>query len=226
MKDYINFISNTRLFKGLNLNEVEAILQCLSAKKESFKKGDIIMLEGQPVSSIGLILKGKIQIVKEDYMGNRNIMSQISSGSVFAESFSCVKTERLPITVLAVTDCEILWLNYMKLISTCSCSCQYHAELIENMVFIIAKKNILMNRKIEHLTKRSIKEKLLSYLFQQSIDNNSIEFTIPFNRQELADYLCVDRSAMSSELSKLQKEGIIQFSKNHFILHKASEIMV
>lgn len=226
MEQYLSFIGNTRLFKGINNIELKSILQCLNAKVEKFKKGDILLLEGETITSVGLVLKGKVQVVKEDYLGNRNIVSQVTAGHLFAESFSCVKNEKLNITVMAATDCEVIWMEYMKLITTCSYACKFHGKLIENMIFIIAKKNILMNRKIEHLTKRTTREKLLSYLFEQSREFNSNKFTIPFNRQELADYLCVDRSAMSKELSRLQKEGIIEFNKNHFTLHTPSEIMV
>ena len=222
-KKYLPFLSQVPLFQGIQPEELPGMLDCLHAKKTAYKKQDIILLEGQPAPMVGIVLSGKVQIVKEDYVGNRNIMAEISPGSLFAESYSCVHTDSLPITAVSVTESEILWIDYQHIITTCSSACQFHTKLIENMLTILASKNILLNQKIEYISKRTTREKLLSYLSDQAARFGSREFTIPFNRQELADYLCVDRSAMSNELSKLERGGLLQYHLNHFVLLNTDE---
>lgn len=221
MENYIDSLKQIPLFKGIGQKDLASMLQCLNAKEMSYKKQDIVLLEGQPVNSVGIVLSGTVQVIKEDYVGNRSIIMEIPQGNLFAEAFSCARTDKIPVTVVSVTDSEILWVDYKRITSTCSSACRFHTKLIENMLAILASKNILLNQKIEYLTKRTTREKVLSYLSDQAVRKGKDEFDIPFNRQELADFLCVDRSAMSSELSKLQQEGILQFHRNHFTLNTA-----
>lgn len=221
MKNYMEFLTSVPLFKGIRQEDLASMLQCLNAKVSNYEKQDIVLLEGQPVSSVGIVLSGTVQVVKEDYTGNRSIIMVIPQGNLFAEVFSSAQTDKLPVTVVSVTDSEILWVDYKRIISTCSSACRFHTKLIENMLAILASKNILLNQKIEYLSKRSTREKLLSYLSDQAVRKEKNDFDIPFNRQELADFLCVDRSAMSNELCKLQREGVLQFHRNHFTLNTA-----
>lgn len=223
MKKYLPFLSNMPLFQGIDPEELPGMLDCLNARKAGYKKQDIVLLEGQSVTSVGIVLSGKVQIMKEDFMGNRNIMAEVAPGNLFAESYSCVQTDSLPITVVSVTESEILWVDYRRIVSTCSSACKFHAKLISNMLTILASKNIQLNQKIEHISKRTTREKLLSYLSDQVSRQGAPEFDIPFNRQELADYLCVDRSAMSNELCKLQNEGVLRFHLNHFSLNETEK---
>ena len=216
----LKFLKQTPLFRGIREEDLPKLLDCLNAKKSAYGKQDIILLAGQPVSSVGIVLSGQIQIVREDFLGNRDIVTELEPGDLFAESYSFVSADSLPVTVLSVTESEVLWTECGRIVSPCSSACGFHAKLIENMLSILASKNILLNRKIEHLSKRTTREKLLSYLSDQAARSGGREFDIPFNRQELADYLCVDRSAMSSELSRLQKEGILRFRLNHFSLKR------
>lgn len=218
MEQYLLFLTKVPLFRGVKPEELQSMLACLQAKVKGYKKQDVILLEGQPVSAVGVVLSGKVQIIKEDFMGNRTILAENGPGNLFAESYSCVQTSHLPVTALSVTDSEVLWVDYRRIVSTCSSACRFHAKLIENMLTILASKNILLSQKIAHISKRTTREKLLSYLSDQAVRRGTHEFDIPFNRQELADYLCVDRSAMSNELGKMQNEGILQFHLRHFVL--------
>lgn len=220
MKNLLSFLTRVPLFNEIRPEDLSGMLHCLNAREAGYKKQDVILLEGRPVSSVGIVLSGKVQIVKEDFMGNRNIMANIEPGNLFAEAYSCVQTDNLPITVLSVTESEILWVDYRRIISTCTSACKFHTKLIENMLTILSSKNILLSQKIEYISKRTTREKLLAYLSDQAAKYEVNEFDIPFNRQELADYLCVDRSAMSNELSKLQNEGVLKFHLNHFLLKK------
>lgn len=218
MKKYLPFLTQVPLFRGILPEDLSSMLRCLNARTAAYQKQDIVLLEGQPVPSVGVVLSGKVQIVKEDFAGNRNIMAEIGPGNLFAESYSCIQADSLPVTVVSVTESEVLWVDYRRIVTTCPSACRFHTRLIENMLTILASKNILLSRKIEHISKRTTREKLLSYLSDQSARSGAREFDIPFSRQELADYLCVDRSAMSGELSRMQRDGILRFQHNHFVL--------
>ncbi|ACL18769.1 cyclic nucleotide-binding protein [Desulfitobacterium hafniense DCB-2] len=222
MNDLLPFLAQVSLFKGIETEELPKMLNRLNARKVSYKKNDVILREGQSVHSVGIMLSGKVKVVKEDFKGNTNVMTFIEPGAMFAEAYACTQTANLPFTVLSVMETKILWIDYRKIISTCTSACESHEKLIENMMKALASKSILLNQKIEHISKRTTQEKLLTYLFDQSKKSGSNEFEIPFSRQELADYLCVDRSAMSNELCKLQREGVLNFHLNHFKLSKSS----
>lgn len=218
MKNYISVLQICTLFKNLSLDEIDKLLSCLGTKQKTYEKNSFILNTDDNVNDVGIVLSGSVQIIKEDFWGNRAILTNLEAGDLFAETFSCLQTEKLPISVVAGQKSEVLFVNYKKVTTTCSNACKFHNQLIQNMIQILAQKNILLTQKMEHLMKRSTREKLLSYLSTHALKNNSNTFDIPFNRQELADYLSVDRSAMSNELSKMQNEGILKFNKNHFEL--------
>ena len=164
------------------------------------------------------MLTGNVHVIQEDFWGNRTILANIEPGELFGEAFSCAGLDKLPVSVLAVQDSEVLMIDYRKIITTCSSSCVFHTALIHNMLRILADKNVMLTQKMELLTKNTTREKLLAYLSLQAQQAGSTKFNIPFNRQGLADYLSVDRSAMSAELSKMQKDGVLVYKKNRFEL--------
>ena len=221
MKKYLPFLSRVPLFREIRTEDLPSMLRCLNARTAGYKKQDIVLLEGQPVPNVGIVLSGQVRIMREDFAGNRNILAEIGPGNLFAESYSCVQADSLPVTVASVTESEILWVDYRRIVTICPSACRFHTKLIENMLAILASKNILLSRKIEHISKRTTREKLLSYLYGEAAGHGSREFDIPFSRQELADYLCVDRSAMSGELSRMRRDGILRFERSHFILEEA-----
>ncbi|QHI73371.1 Crp/Fnr family transcriptional regulator [Aminipila terrae] len=218
MKKYLYILKNNPLFARIDENDLESMLVCLSATVKDYSKNEIILMAGDKISKVGIVVEGSVQIVKEDILGNRNIIAQIDTGQIFAEAFSCAVTEKLPVSVIASANCTVMFIDYKRIIYTCNNSCIFHHKLLENMLGILARKNILLNNKIEHISKRTTREKALSFLFSQAQQQEKRAFRIPFNRQELADYLCVDRSALSNELSKLREEGIIEFNRNEFQL--------
>lgn len=219
MKKYINIIKKSLLFNGINENELNSMIECLSPKYKAYNKGEFILQAGDKICNIGLVLLGSVHIIKEDFWGNTNIVTKLCSGEFFGETYACTTTE-IGVNVISIESSEILFLNINKVLNTCSSACKFHSRLIQNLLSIISQKNILLTKKLEHMSKRTTKEKLLSYLFEEYLKNNSEYFQIPFNRQQLADYLSVDRSAMSNELCKLRDEGIISFYKNQFCLKK------
>ena len=206
------------LFANMEPDEITGLLKCLGVEKKKFSKNRMVFTAGDEIQSVGILLEGKLQILKEDFWGNRMILAQLEPGELFGEAFVCGRIKELPVTILAADDSRILLLDYARVITSCPASCEHHSRLIRNMVQILARKTIEMNRKIEIVTQRTIREKVLAYLSGQALQRGN-PFDLPFNRQEMADYLAVDRSALSNELGKLQKEGRIRFQRNHFQIY-------
>lgn len=215
MIDY-QIIKKNELFRGIEDNDLKSILSCLSAKVSVYKKGEYVYMDGENVHYIGILLKGQVVILKEDEDGNMNILSKVSQSEMFGEALACAEIEISSVSVQAVETSEILLIDYKKIIKTCSSACVFHTLLIENMLKILARKTIMLNQKIEILSKRTIREKIMAFLAQQKRIANSNVFTIPYNREQLSNYLYVDRSALSRELGKMRDEGLIEFKKNRF----------
>jgi len=214
-------LKQTELFQGLKTADIEAILSCMAATTKKYTKDSFVLHFGEQVNSIGIVLSGQVNIIMEDYWGNRNIITMIKEGMTFAESYACAEDIPLRVSAQAAADSEVLWLNVKKILTVCPSSCTFHTKLIRNLVALLATKNLFINHKLSFLTQRSTREKLLAYLYAESKKHGAKAFAIPFDRQQLADFLSVDRSAMSNELSKLRNEGILEFNKNHFnFVHK------
>lgn len=218
MKNYLKQIKKSKLFSGIDEHELESMLNCLSATVKDFKKGEYILRNGDNVMSVGLIINGSVHIQREDFWGNRTILSEMSEGGIFGETYACSPTKVIPINAVAAQNSKIMFLDVGRIITTCPSACGFHARLIQNLITVLADKNIMLTEKIEHISQRNTREKILSYLSEQAREEGSSVFDIPFNRQQLADYLCVDRSAMSNELGKLRDEGVLAFNKSHFEL--------
>jgi len=218
LKKYIDVLKTVSLFEGIEESMLEPMLACLGSTVGNFKKHDIIFLTESEISSVGIVLSGSVQIVKEDILGNRMILAQFHEGELFGESLACAGLKKSPVTVLAASGCEILFIQFKKIVTVCSSVCNFHTTLIENMLRIIANKNILLNNKIDIIFQKTTREKLLAYFMTQIKKSGSKSFEIPFSRDELADYLCVNRSAMSRELGKMRDEGLLKFNKNKFEL--------
>lgn len=220
--EYINIIASSKLFEGIKADEIVGLLPCLSATEQNYKKDSYIYQMGDTINKIGLVLSGCVHLVKEDYWGNHTILSEVMLGEFFGEAFACLPTESIGISCVTTEPTKVLFLDIKKIITVCTSACNFHTRLIQNLMMILAQKNVLLTQKLDHISKRSTKEKLLSYLSAQATKQKSNTFTIPFNRQQLADYLSVDRSAMSSELCKLRDQGLLTFHKNSFTLSQSS----
>ncbi len=220
--DYLALCRNSRLFLGISPQEVSTMLQCLSAKEKTYPKGSFLFQAGEAQSQMGLVLSGRVHIVKEDFWGGRTILAEAVCGQVFGEAYACTK-QPLEVSVEAMEESTVLFLDVGRVLHVCHSSCAFHGRLIQNLLSLLAQKNLLLTKKVEHMAKRTTREKLLSYLSSQAQLAESNVFTIPFNRQQLADYLAVERSAMSAELSKLRKDGWLDYQKNTFRLLKWKE---
>ena len=206
------------LFAEIDDSSLRTLLDCLHTVQRGYDKNEFIFAAGDAVSSVGILLSGGVRVLQEDYWGNRTILAHINPGGLFGEAFSCAETDYLPVGVLAAEKSEILLIDYRRIITTCRASCAFHTQLIKNMMKILARKNIMLTQKMEIVTHRTTRARLLAYLSAQAIERGGSRFFIPFNRQELADYLSVERSAMSAELSHMQADGLIWTKRNEFEL--------
>lgn len=215
-KHHLEVLNKSYFFANMSIKEIELLLPSLNPLIRKFKKGETIIHKGEKVRHFGIMLEGKAHIVQEDYWGRQMIISELQSSDAFAEAFATLSAKS-EVSVMATADSIILMLNIDDLLNIKNNSFNtYHNTLIKNLLKSTAYKNLTITQKMIHMSKKTIREKLLSYLSGESIKNDSTKFLIPFNRQELANYLGVDRSALSTEISKLTKEGIIKSKKNQF----------
>lgn len=212
------FLTETPLFRGITAQELEDMLACLGTDVRSYEKGQMIYRTGDVITSLGVVLSGSVLIENDDIWGNTTVLDCVVPGQIFAETYACTPDEPLMVNVVAAEPAQILFLNVGRVLHACSNACGHHTALIRNLLTLSAQKNLNLSRKIFHTSPKTIRGRLLSYLSYQSMRSGSSTFTIPFNRQQLADYLNVDRSALSNELSKMQRDGLIQVDRNHFTL--------
>lgn len=220
MEEVLIVLEKTELFKNLKIDEIKKCLKDLNAKKKSFEKNNLIYELGKPIDKIGLVISGNAHVIKEDFWGNRTILTQLKKGNIFGEVMSFQKNKNPNINVEISKKSEILFLDFKKIFDSDEVLESYNKKLVLNMFSIVTKKSVLLTEKIEHITKKSIREKVFSYLSAYSFKCKNDSFKIPFNRQELADYLSVERTALSRELSKMQEENLISFKNNKFKLIK------
>lgn len=213
-------LKNTVLFQGIDEETISSLITHLKAKVKRYSKREYILHAGYPTTNFGLVLNGSVLILRDDFWGNRSILGEALQGDLFAETFACNPQIPISVSVVAAQDCEILFLQMKNILGSCTCDIHTHTKISQNLLAILAMKNLMLTKKIEHMSKRTTRQKVMSYLSDCRQNSSSDIFQIPFNRQELADYLSVDRSALSAELSKLQNEGFISYQKDHFKLIK------
>lgn len=218
MKEFLQILQRCALFRGIMTQDLDTLLRCLGGKVHSYKKDQIIWQEGDRVEHIGIVLTGAVQLIREDYDGNRSIMGHIGPAQLFGETYAYAEVKALPVSVMACADSAVLLVDSHRICSSCSNACDFHNRLIENLLHLTAQKNLMLHQKIHITSKRTTREKLMAYLNIQAKHHGSNRFTIPFDRQALADYLEVDRSGLSAEISKLRREGVLESEKNSFTL--------
>ena len=220
MQNNWEILGRCALFEGIAPEDRQPMLACLGARVVEVAKNNFVFREGDPANLVGIVLEGSVQMVREDYYGNRSIVARIEAPGLFGESFACADVKTLPISIMAVEDCRVLLIDSRRITVTCANACGFHNQMIFNMLKVVARKNLVLNQKMEITSKRTTREKLLAYLLSQAKAHQSDTFTIPYDRQALADYLEVERSAMSAEIGKLRRDGIIQCKKSNFRLLK------
>ena len=218
MEKYFSVLRQSPLFQGIADDDIPGLLACLGAAVRQMGKQQYILTEGEPATRLGILLSGSAAVVHQDIYGNRSILSLVQPGQLFAESFACAGAKTLPVSVIAQEDSAIMLIDCRRITQSCSNACGFHNQMIYNLLQAVAARNLEFHQKLEITAKRTTREKLMAYLLSQAKLVGRREFTIPYDRQGLADYLGVERSAMSAELSKLQKEGILITNRSHFTL--------
>ncbi len=215
--DDLTILTECALFHGLREAQIREMLPCLSARQSRFRRGQFLLRAGDRVAFAGILLSGEAEVLQEDFWGNRNLLAAVGPGDLFAEAFACAHAVS-PVSVLCKTDGSVLYLNVRAVFSPCEKACAQHKALSQNLIRVLAEKNMQLNEKAGFLSQRTTREKLLAYLSVQARRAGSASFRIPFDRQQLADFLSVNRSAMSAELSRMQREGLLCADRSSFTL--------
>lgn len=217
-------MASASLFRGIPAGDLEALLTCMGAARRRYRRGELILRRGERAERLGLVLAGAVHIVREDFWGNRTIVGLAEPGEVFAESYACLSREPLEVSALAAADTEVLFLDAGRAVAGCGKGCGAHAQLSRNLLALLAGRNLALTRKMGHMARRTTRDKVLSFLSAQALRTGGPAFDIPLDRQQLADYLAVDRSALSAVLSRLRNEGVLEFHKNHFRLLRPEQL--
>ena len=218
MEEFLSTIRSAPLFSGVSEAELTAMLACLKAEKKDFPKEAFVLRAGDTAESIGLVLTGTVLVIQEDIWGNRNILSKAGPGQTFAVAYACAPGSRLNMSVVAETPITVLFLNVKRILTVCPSACSYHNRIIRNLLGELAGKNLQFSEKLTHVGQRSTRSKIMSYLSAEAQRLGTYELDIPFSRQQLADYLGVERSGLSQELGKMKKDGLLDYRKSHFVL--------
>lgn len=218
MKEFLPVIRSSSLFSGISETELTAMLSCLETREERFPKDTFLLRTGDTAESIGLVLSGSVLVVQEDIWGNRNILSKAGPGQTFAAAYACAPGSLLNVSVLAETSVTAMFLNVKRVLNVCPSACEHHSRIIRNLLGELAEKNLRFGEKLTHMGQRTTRAKLMSYFSAEAQRLGTYEFDIPFSRQQLADYLAVERSGLSLELGKMRSEGLLDFHKSHFVL--------
>lgn len=218
MKKYLPILQKSPLFFGVEKDDILPMLECLDGTLRICPKGSSVFAEGDRPTHLGVVLEGEVRFTRTDYYGNRSIVAAVKASQVFGETFACAEVQSLPVDIMAAADSILLMIDVRRIISTCCNACTFHNRIIYNLMKQTAAKNLMFHRKLEITSKRTTRDKLMTYLLMTAKEQGSSCFEIPYDRQELADYLEVDRSGLSAEISKLRREGVLTAEKNRFTL--------
>lgn len=218
MTNSIALLQSCPLFDGIEKNDLVSLMSCLNARTMDAPRGYTVLREGEPATHIGIVLEGTVQLIREDYYGNRSIMAQLEPGMLFGEAYAFSGAGIMPVSVIAVESSRILLIDGRRITSCCANACAFHNQVIYNLLRIVANANLLLHQKIHVTSQRTTRDKLMTFLHHQAKQAGTTTFTVPFDRQALADYLEVDRTGLSAEISKLRREGILQCEKSTFRL--------
>ncbi len=218
MEKYVQVLQKTALFQDIEPGDIVQMLRDMGSHRHSYEKGSFVFYAGDEVNSIGIVLSGTVHIVQEDYWGNRNILTAVSAGGMFAEAFACLRGVRSAVDVVVMEKCEILFIDINRILQAGVAFTKAQEAFAANLLGVLASKNMILTKKIRYMSQRSTRKKLMVYLSDEAKKRGKDTFSINFNRQQLADFLSVDRSAMSAELSRMKRDGLIDYNREWFTL--------
>ena len=218
MQEFHPILARCPLFEGIRMEDLSAMMGCIGGRTVKVEAGQPVFREGDPATHVGMVLSGAVRLVRDDYYGNRSIVAHIGPAELFGETYACAGVPALPVSVVAEAESQVLLMDCRRITTTCSSACAFHSRIIFNLLRLVATKNLIFDQKIQVTSKRTTRDKLMAYLLSQAKLRGSSSFTIPYDRQALADYLEVDRSGLSAEISKLRREGILESERNRFTL--------
>lgn len=218
MRNFLPILQQCVLFDGVEPEDILRMLDCFGASVRTAQKNMPILTEGESAAFVGIMLKGSANVENQDYYGVRSIVGRVEQGQMFAESFACAGVSALPVSVVANEECSVMLINCQRITVGCANACSFHSQMIYNLLKAVAMRNLEFHQKLEIVSKRTTREKLMAYLLYQAKLHNSSTFTIPYDRQALADFLGVERSAMSAQIGKLQRDGILKTNRSRFTL--------
>lgn len=222
MKDFLPELKNNALFEGIADEDVRRLFECLRPKSAAYKKGAFIVRVKSPVKSVYILLSGSAHIIEDDFWGNQTIVETLHAPVLFGEAYVLSGAKEHLVNIVATQDSEVLQIDPVRFFKACPNACAFHGRLIQNINTILATKVVLLTKKLLHIGQRSIRRKLISYFSMCAAQEKSSLFTIPYSRQQLADYLCVERTALSHELARMRNEGLISYEKKQFHLLNAA----
>lgn len=211
IKEYIHTIEKSPLFYGIKRDEIITMLQCLTPKIHTYNKNECIVNSGESIDRFGIVLEGEAIIVKENAEGNRVIMSVVKKGDMFGEMLVFSSHKIWPVTVRVQSSCKVLFLTNSDIIARCGKNCSWHISMLQNFMKVISDKSLMLNKKVEYLSIKSIRGKICTYLLEQYQITGRTNIILPLKRNELADFLNVSRPSMSREMCQMRDEGIIDF---------------
>lgn len=216
LEKYKEILEKVQLFQGITWEELKRLLGCLECSVKKYRKDEYIVLEGEELYSTGIILSGSAEIIKENLSGGKAILSFLDTSDIFGEVIVCTQNKKSLVSILSKSEVDVMYINFHKIVDKCSANCGYHTKLISNMLKIIAEKNLMLNKKMDYILIKSMREKLSTFIFNKYKETKSYSFNIGINRNMMADYLNVSRASMCRELSNMKKEGIIDYYKDSF----------
>lgn len=220
IKDYLNTYKEVELFQGIEKNQIISMLECFRAYIKKYQKNEFMILFEENVDCIGVVLEGNVLMIKEDLFGNKTTLVNVKPKELFGETFACGQMIQSTVSFVAGADTKVLYLPYQKVLHSCKEECEVHYRLIENLVSLIAKKNIQLMQKIEVISKKTLREKIVAFLMIQGEKKKSQYFSIDMGRIKMAEFLCADRSALTRELKQMKQEGLIDYDKDMFRILK------
>lgn len=212
-------MENSMIFSSISAQDLAQMMDCFGGHEEHFTVGQTVMQYRDGLRQIGILLSGEAQLVRYDYDGNCSILETLEEDSVFGELFALPMAED-EFSVECTKDCSVLFLDYERMMTRCKRGCKCHDILVRNMLELVSRKVQRLSQRLEVLSQRTIRGKVLCYFGMLSRRENSKSFTLPFSMSSLVDYLCVDRSAMLREMKKLRTEGVLDSSGKNVTLLK------